>query len=283
MKTKMLNNGVEIPMLGFGVYQITDFNECKRSVLDAIECGYRLIDTASSYCNEEAVGKAIRESGVCREEFFVTTKLWVKDTHYKGAKEAVEKSLKKLGVEYLDLYLIHQPYNDVFGAYRAMEELYEEGKIRCIGVCNFSIDRLLDLSLHSKIKPAINQIETHPFFQQYNQNHFLKNEGISHQSWAPFTEGKEGIFENTILKKIANRHQKSIAQVVLRWLIQRDIIVIPKTVSKARMIENLNVFDFMLTSDEMEEIKGLDMNKSQFFDHRDPNVIRWFFQRELAD
>ena len=283
MKTITLNNGVQIPVLGFGVFQIPDLQECKRSVLDAIECGYRLIDTASSYGNEKAVGEAIKESGVPREELFITTKLWVKDTNYEGAKRAVETSLSRLRLEYLDLYLIHQPYNDIFGAWRAMEELYNEGKLRGIGVSNFSPDRLLDLTLFNKIKPTINQIETHPLFQQDSQNQFLREQNIQHQSWGPFAEGRGEIFTHPLLTQIADSHNKSVAQVILRWLIQREIIAIPKTTSKARMKENFEIFDFELSSEQMAQIATLDQNVSQFFDHRDPKMIQWFYERTLKE
>ncbi len=279
MKTITLNNGVSIPILGFGVFQMSDFQECKRSVLDAIECGYRLIDTAASYFNEEAIREAIRECNIPRQELFITTKLWVKDTNYEGAKRAFETSLQKLGLDYLDLYLIHQPYNDVFGAWRAMEELYEEGKIRSIGVSNFSADRLLDLTLYNKIKPAINQIETHPLCQQISQNQFLKEQNIQHQSWGPFAEGRGNMFANPLLMQIGENHNKSVAQVILRWLIQKEIIAIPKTTSKARMKENFEIFDFELSFEEMEQIGKLDQGVSQFFDHRDPKIIQWMHDR----
>lgn len=283
MKEVTLNNGVKMPIIGFGVYQITDLQLCKESVIKAIKNGYRLIDTAASYGNERAVGDAIKESGVNREELFITTKLWIEHVTHEGAKKAFYKSIEKLGLDYLDMYLIHQPYNDIFGAYRAMEELYDEGKIRAIGVCNFSPDRLVDLKMNNKIKPAINQIETHPMNQQIYANKILKNENIQHQSWGPFAEGKNNIFENHILKEIAIKHNKSVAQIILRWLIQRDIVVIPKTINEQRMKENIDIFDFEISNDEMLKIKSLDQNKSSFFNHNDVEIVKWMCQRKLKD
>lgn len=283
MKEVTLNNGVKMPIIGFGVYQITDLQLCKESVIKAIKNGYKLIDTAASYGNERAVGDAIKESGVNREELFITTKLWIEHVTYEGAKKAFYKSIEKLGLDYLDMYLIHQPYNDIFGAYRAMEELYDEGKIRAIGVCNFSPDRLVDLKMNNKIKPAINQIETHPMNQQIYANKILKNENIQHQSWGPFAEGKNNIFENHILKEIAIKHNKSVAQIILRWLIQRDIVVIPKTINEQRMKENIDIFDFEISNDEMIKIKSLDQNKSSFFNHNDVEIVKWMCQRKLKD
>lgn len=283
MKTITLNNGVKIPILGFGVFQITDLEVCESSIIEAINCGYRLVDTASSYHNEIAVGKAIKKCDVPREELFITTKLWVQDVSYEKAKKAFYKSLEKLQLEYLDMYLIHQPYNDIFGAWRAMEELYEEGLIKAIGVCNFSPDRLVDLSINSKIKPAINQIETHPMCQQIEPHKILKEENIQHQSWGPFAEGKDGIFENELLKNIGKEYNKSIAQVILRWLIQRDIVVIPKSVSKQRIIENIDVFDFELTDDDMSKIVTLDKNQSSFFNHNDVAMVKWLCEKKLED
>lgn len=283
MKTITLNNGVKMPILGFGVFQITDLEVCESSIIEAINCGYRLVDTASSYHNEIAVGKAIKKCDVPREELFITTKLWVQDVSYEKAKKAFYKSLEKLQLEYLDMYLIHQPYNDIFGAWRAMEELYEEGLIKAIGVCNFSPDRLVDLSINSKIKPAINQIETHPMCQQIEPHKILKGENIQHQSWGPFAEGKDGIFENELLKNIGKEYNKSIAQVILRWLIQRDIVVIPKSVSKQRIIENIDVFDFELTDDDMSKIVTLDKNQSSFFNHNDVAMVKWLCEKKLED
>ncbi|KXK24538.1 MAG: methylglyoxal reductase [Bacteroidetes bacterium OLB12] len=235
MKNVTLNNGVEMPILGFGVYQMNDLKECERSVLDALEIGYRSIDTAAAYHNEEAVGKAIKNSGVPREELFITTKLWIQDAGYEKAKKAFETSLKKLGLDYLDLYLIHQPFNDVYGSWRAMEELYKEGKIRAIGVSNFRPDRLMDFILYNEIVPAVNQIETHPYFQQIDNQKFLKENKVQHESWSPLGMGKLNVFEDKLLLAIAAKHNKSVAQVVLRWLIQRDIVVIPKSVHKNRI------------------------------------------------
>ncbi|MBS1488847.1 MAG: aldo/keto reductase [Bacteroidetes bacterium] len=279
--TVKLNNGIEMPILGFGVFQVPDLNECERSVVDAIKSGYRLIDTAASYMNEEAVGKAIKRSSVPREELFITTKLWIQDAGYENAKKAFYKSLKKLQMEYLDLYLIHQPYNDVHGAWRAMEELYKEGKVRAIGVSNFQPDRVMDLISFNKIVPAINQIETHPFNQQIDTQKFLQENNIQHESWGPFAEGKNNLFKNELLAAIGQKYNKSIAQVVLRWLTQRGVVAIPKSVRKERMEENFNVFDFQLTDEDMQSIQTLDQNASAFFDHRDPTMVKWLASRKL--
>ncbi|MBB6130839.1 aldo/keto reductase [Mucilaginibacter lappiensis] len=275
MKTVKLNNGVEMPILGFGVYQVPDPEECENSVYEALQAGYRLIDTAAAYMNEEAVGKAIKRSGVPREEIFITTKLWIQDAGYESAKKAFEKSLQKLGLDYLDLYLIHQPFGDVYGSWRAMEELYAEGKIRAIGVSNFYPDRLIDLIVHNKVAPIVNQIETHPFHQQSDAYDFLKENGVQMESWGPFAEGKNGIFQNELLKSIGAKYHKSIAQVVLRWLIQRNVVVIPKSVRKDKIKENFNVFDFALDLEDMEAIKTLDQKTSSFLDHRDPATVKW--------
>ncbi len=283
MQTVELNNGVEMPILGFGVFQVTDPAECERSVLDAIVTGYRLIDTAQSYMNEEAVGKAIKQSGIAREELFVTTKLWIQSNGYEGTKKAFETSLKKLQLDYLDLYLIHQPYGDVYGEWRAMEELYKEGSMRAIGVSNFQSDRLIDLIIHNEIVPAVNQVETHPFHQQNEAQQFMKESGVQIESWGPFAEGKNDIFHNRLLKAIGEKYNKSIAQVVLRWLTQRGVVAIPKSVRKERMAENLNSFDFTLTPEEMEQIKTLDTNASSFFDHRDPKMVKWLGERQLKN
>jgi len=276
-----LNNGVEMPILGFGVFQVTDLAECERSVLDAIETGYRLIDTAQSYMNEEAVGKAIKQSGVAREELFITTKLWIQSNGYEGAKKAFENSLKKLQLDYLDLYLIHQPYGDVYGEWRAMEELYKEGKVRAIGVSNFQPDRLIDLIIHNEIVPAVNQVETHPFHQQNEAQQFMLANNVQIESWGPFAEGKNDLFKNELLQSIGDKYHKSIAQVVLRWLTQRGVVAIPKSVRKERMAENLNSLDFELSAEEMEKIKTLDTNASSFFDHRDPAMVKWLGERKL--
>ena len=283
METVKLNNGVEMPILGFGVFQVTDLAECERSVIDAIETGYRLVDTAQSYINEQAVGQAIKQSGVAREDLFITTKLWIQSNGYEGAKKAFENSLKKLQLDYLDLYLIHQPYGDVYGEWRAMEELYKEGKIRAIGVSNFQSDRLIDLIIHNEIVPAVNQVETHPFHQQNDAQQFMKDNNVQIESWGPFAEGKNGMFTNELLKGIGEKYNKSIAQVVLRWLTQRGVVAIPKSVKKERMAENLNSLDFKLTSNEMEQIKTLDTNTSSFFDHRNPKMVKWLGERELKD
>jgi 2,5-diketo-D-gluconate reductase A len=281
MQTVKLNNGVEMPMLGFGVFQVTDQIVCERSVYDAILAGYRLIDTAASYLNEEAVGKAIKRSGVQRDELFITTKLWVQDTGYENTKNAFEKSLKRIQLEYLDLYLIHQPYGDVHGSWRAMEELCQEGRIRAIGVSNFQPDRVMDLIVFNKITPAVNQIETHPFYQQIDAQKFLQENGVQHQSWGPFAEGKNNIFQNELLASIGKKYQKSIAQVILRWLIQRGIVAIPKSVRKERIKENFNIFDFRLSDEDMQLIQALDQKASVFFDHRDPVIIKWLSGRKL--
>jgi len=281
MKSIKLNNGVKMPVLGFGVFQVTDLAECERSVIDAIETGYRLIDTAQSYQNEEAVGKAVKSSGIAREELFITTKLWIQSKGYEGAKKAFETSLKKLQLDYLDLYLIHQPFGDVYGEWRAMEELYKEGKIRAIGVSNFQPDRLIDLIIHNEIVPAVNQVETHPFHQQHEAQQFMLDNNVQIESWGPFAEGKNDLFKNELLKSIGDKYHKSIAQVVLRWLTQRGVVAIPKSVRKERMAENLNSLDFELTAEEMEKIKTLDSNTSSFFDHRDPKMVKWLGERRL--
>ena len=281
METVKLNNGIEMPVLGFGVFQVTDLNQCEQGVYDAIQAGYRLIDTAASYQNEEAVGKAIKRSGVPREELFITTKLWVQDTGYEKTKNAFERSLKKLQLDYLDLYLIHQPYNDVHGAWRAMEELYQEGRIGAIGVSNFQPDRVMDLISFNKVVPAVNQIETHPFNQQIEAQKFLQENGVQHESWGPFAEGKNDLFKNELLASIGSKYNKSIAQVVLRWLTQRGIVAIPKSVLKERIEENFNIFDFRLSNEEMQSIQTLDQKVSAFFDHRDPAIIKWLASRKL--
>ena len=264
-----------MPILGFGVYQIPDAKECEESVFEAIQVGYRLIDTAAAYMNEEAVGKAIKRSGVPREELFITTKLWIQDAGYENAKKAFEKSLKKLGLDYLDLYLIHQPFGDVYGSWRAMEELYSEGKIKAIGVSNFYPDRLIDLIVHNKVVPAINQIETHPFNQQIETQKFLHENGVQIQSWGPFAEGKNNMFSNELLTSIATKYKKSVAQVILRWLTQRGVVVIPKSVRKERIEENFSVFDFELSSEDMDAIATLDTKQSLFIDHRNPETVKW--------
>jgi 2,5-diketo-D-gluconate reductase A len=275
MKEVVLNNGTEMPVLGFGVYQVTDQEECERSVFEALETGYRLIDTAASYGNEEAVGRAIKRSGVAREEIFVTTKLWVADAGDEKSKKAFERSLNKLQLDYLDLYLIHQPYGDVYGAWRAMEKLYREGKTKAIGVSNFHPDRLVDLIVHNEVVPAVNQIETHPFNQQLEIQKFLQENNVQLESWGPFAEGKNDIFRNELLVSIGGKHDKSVAQVILRWLTQRGIVVIPKSVRKERMEENFNIFDFELSPEDMNAIAALDTKQSLFFDHRDPEMVKF--------
>jgi len=274
MQTVTLNNGVQMPILGFGVFQIADLEECERSVVDAIQTGYRLIDTAASYGNEEAVGRAIKRSGVPREELFITTKLWVSDAGYESARKAFDRSIQRLQLETLDLYLIHQPYGDVHGAYRAMEELYREGRVRAIGISNFHPDRVMDMTMHHEVVPAVNQIETHPFNQQIEAQKFLQENGVQIESWGPFAEGKNNIFQNELLVSLAGKHKKSVAQVILRWLTQRGVVAIPKSVRKERMAENFNIFDFDLTPEDMAAIAKLDTKTSSFFDHRDPNMVK---------
>ncbi|MGJ1242619.1 aldo/keto reductase [Sphingobacterium siyangense] len=276
-----LNNGIEMPILGFGVFQIKDALECERAVIDAVETGYRLIDTAASYLNEEAVGKAIKNCAIQREELFITTKLWVQDTGYEKTKTAFHRSLERLQLDYLDLYLIHQPYGDIFGSWKAMQELYEAGKIRAIGTANFQPDRVMDLIVNSGFTPAVNQIETHPFQQQIQNQAFLNENNIQTQSWGPFAEGKNDIFHNRVLKSIGENYNKNVAQVILRWLVQRDIIAIPKSVRKERIGENFQLFDFELTEKEMDAIRSLDTGESLFFDHRDPKVVRSLSERKL--
>lgn len=281
MENVKLNNGVEMPILGFGVFQIKDLEECERSVVNAIETGYRLIDTAASYMNEEAVGKAIKRSGVAREELFITTKLWITSNGYDDTKKSFERSLQRLQMDYLDLYLIHQPFGDVYGEWRAMQDLYKQGKIRAIGVSNFQPDRLIDLIIHNEVVPAVNQIETHPFHQQIDTQKFLHQNNVRIGSWGPFAEGKNDLFHNELLASIGKKYDKSIAQVVIRWLTQRGVITIPKSVHKERMAENFNSLDFELSAEDMETIKLLDSNKSAFFDHRDPATVKWLGERKL--
>lgn len=275
MEMRKLNNGIEIPVLGFGVFQVNDAEECERSVLEAINAGYRLIDTASAYGNEKAVGNAIKKSGIKREDLFITTKLWIQDAGYEKTKIAFEKSLKNLRLDYLDLYLIHQPIGDVYGSWRAMEELYKAGKVKAIGVSNFHPDRLMDLMLFNEIVPAVNQIETHPFCQQIETAKFLQENNVQIESWGPFAEGKNDIFKNELLVSIAKKYNKTVAQIILRWLTQRGIVAIPKSVHKERIIENFNIFDFELNSEDMSAIVALDTNKSLFLDHRDPATVKW--------
>lgn len=275
MQTVKLNNGVEMPMLGFGVFQMADLAECERSVSDAIQTGYRLIDTAASYGNEEAVGNAIKKSVIPREELFITTKVWIHSNGYEGTKKSFENSLKRLQLDYLDLYLMHQPLGDVYGTWRAMQELYKEGRVKAIGVSNFHPDRLIDLIVHNEIVPALNQIETHPFHQQIEAQKFLEENNVQMESWGPFAEGKNNLFTNELLSSIGKKYNKSVAQVVLRWLTQRGVIAIPKSVRKKRMEENFNSLDFKLSVEDMEAIKTLDAKASLFFDHRDPAMVKW--------
>ncbi|GMK39751.1 2,5-diketo-D-gluconic acid reductase [Paenibacillus sp. CCS19] len=274
MQTVTLNNGVTMPIIGFGVYQIPDADECENAVYEALMAGYRLIDTAAGYLNEEAVGRAINRSGVPREELFITTKIWVQDAGYESAKLAFAKSLKKLRLDYLDLYLIHQPFGDYYGTWRAMEDLYREGKIKAIGVSNFLPDRLMDLIVHNEIVPAVNQVETHPFYQQIESAAFMKEQSVQHQSWAPFAEGRSNMFGNEVLASIAENHNKSVAQVVLRWLVQREVVVIPKSVRKERIVENIDIFNFELSSEDIEQISTLDTKESLFLSYHDPKFAK---------
>ncbi len=283
MQKIKLNNGIEMPVLGFGVFQVTDLAECEQSVVDAIATGYRLIDTAASYMNEEAVGKGIKRSGVAREELFITTKMWIQSHGYEGAKKTFESSLRKLQVDYLDLYLIHQPFGDVYGEWRAMEEFYEQGRVKAIGVSNFQPDRIMDLIIHNKVVPAINQIEVNPFNQQMDAQKFLQENNVQTEAWAPFAEGKHDIFKNQLLLSIAAKHDKSIAQVILRWLTQRGIVALSKSVRKERMEENINVLDFELSAGEMNTIATLDTKTSSFFDHRDPAMVKRLGERKLQN
>jgi 2,5-diketo-D-gluconate reductase A len=281
MQNVKLNNGVEIPILGFGVFQITDPIECERSVVDAIQTGYSHIDTAASYLNEEAVGRGIKQSGVAREKLFITTKLWIQTNGYEGTLKAFERSLKRLQLVYIDLYLIHQPFGDVYGEWRAMEELYQQGKVRAIGVSNFQPDRIMDLMTHNKITPAVNQIEVNPFHQQMDTQKFLQDNSVQVEAWAPFAEGRNNIFQNELLLSIGAKHKKSVAQVILRWLIQRGIIALAKSTRKERMMENFSVFDFELSAEDMVAITTLDTKTSSFFDHRDPEKVKWLGTRKL--
>ncbi|MBK0122432.1 aldo/keto reductase [Pantoea sp. S61] len=281
MQTVKLNNGLDMPLLGFGVFQMSDAAECERAVIDAIKTGYRLIDTAASYQNETQVGNAIKQSGIARDALFVTTKLWLQDTHYEGAKAQFERSLNRLQMDYVDLYLIHQPYGDVHGAWRAMEELYEAGKIKAIGVSNFQPDRLADLIAFNKVVPAVNQIEVNPFHQQLHAVPWMKSRNIQPEAWAPFAEGKNGLFQHPVLTAIGEKHGKSVGQVVLRWIFQRGVVSLAKSVRKARMEENINVLDFELSSDEMNRITALDTATSAFFSHRDPAMVEWLTGRKL--
>jgi 2,5-diketo-D-gluconate reductase A len=273
--TVALNNGLQMPILGFGVFQITDAEACERCVCEAIQTGYRLIDTAASYGNEEAVGKAIKRSGVSREELFITTKLWIQDAGFESTKNAFERSLSRLQLDYLDLYLIHQPIGDVYATWRAMEELYREGRIRAIGISNFPPDRVMDMILHHQVAPAVNQVETHPFNQQIETQTFLRENQVQIESWGPFAEGKNNIFQNELLLSLAGKYQKTVAQIILRWLTQRGVVAIPKSVRKDRIAENFDVFDVELSAEDMAAIATLDTKTTSFFNHRDPNMVKW--------
>lgn len=275
-----LNNGVQMPVLGFGVFQVSK-EQAEQVVTEALAAGYRAIDTAASYGNEEAVGRAIARSGIPREELFITTKMWIQHTGEDTAKREFDKSLQRLGLDYLDLYLIHQPLGDYYSSWRAMQKLYSQGLIKAIGVSNFYPDRLVDLIQHNDITPAVNQIETHPFFQRADYQQFMREHGVQIESWGPFAEGKNDLFTNPVLAEIAAARGKSVAQVVLRWLIQRDVVVIPKSVRPDRMAENLDVFDFMLTDDEMTRIADLDTGTTVFFDHHDPAMVTWLGGRRV--
>lgn len=270
-----LANGVKMPQLGYGVYQVTK-EECKRCVLDALDVGYRAIDTAQSYFNEAEVGEAIAESGIDRKEIFLTTKVWIEHYGYEQAKESVLQSMEKLKTDYIDLVLLHQPFADYYGAYRALEDLYEEGKLRAIGVSNFYPDRLVDIASFARIKPMVNQIETHPLNQQIEAHEWLKKYGVIHEAWAPFGEGRGNMFTNPVLQKLGDKYNKTVAQVILRWQLQRGIVVIPKSTHKERMAQNLDVFDFTLTNEDMQAIAALDTKTSSFFSHQDPAMVEWF-------
>ena len=275
MEYVTLNNGVKMPILGYGVYQVTK-EECERCVLDALKVGYRSIDTAQSYFNEEEVGNAIKKSGISREEIFLTTKVWIEHYGYEQAKASVLESMKKLQTDYLDLVLLHQPFADYYGAYRALEDLYEEGKLRAIGISNFYVDRMVDMASFNRIKPMVNQVETHPLNQQIVAKEWMDKYGVQIEAWAPFGEGRGDMFTNPVLAEIASKYGKTVAQVILRWHIQRGIVVIPKSTHIERMEENFNVFDFSLSEEDMKTITSLDKNESSFFSHQDPNMVEWF-------
>ncbi|EUJ43828.1 aldo/keto reductase [Paenilisteria rocourtiae] len=281
MQTVTLNNGVEVPILGFGTFQITDAQQAETAVIEAIKAGYRHIDTAQSYMNEEAVGRGIAKSGVAREELFITTKIWVENVSYDGALSSFERSLQRLGLDYIDLLLIHQPYSDVYGAWRAMQTLQKQGKVRAIGISNFAVDRAVDLAEFNDMTPQVNQIEINPFQQQTKNIAALKAEGIMPEAWAPFAEGKNDIFHNAILVAIGAKYNKSVAQVITRWLIEQDVIVLAKSVKPERMSENLDVFDFELTEADKQKIAELNEGESQFFSHTDPEMIRWMASRKM--
>lgn len=281
MQTVVLNNGIAMPIVGYGVFQIQDDQECRRCVIDAIQAGYRLIDTAASYMNEAAVGQGIRDGGIAREQLFVTTKLWIQHAGYEPTRQAIDDSLRRLQLDYLDLYLIHQPYGDVFGSWRAMQEAYRAGKLRAIGVSNFQPDRLMDLTVFNEIHPAVNQVEINPFHQQEESVASMRELGVQAEAWAPFAEGRNHLFQNEVLQTIAAKHGKTIGQAVLRWVIQRGVVALAKTVRKERMAENLAIFDFELDADDMARIAVLDTGASTFFSHRDPAIVKWLSERKL--
>ena len=283
IETVKLNNGIEMPLEGFGVFQVPDPAVCEQAVLDAIESGYRLIDTAAAYMNEEAVGRAIAKCGVPREELFITTKLWVQDASYEGAKQAIETSMQKLGLSYIDLYLIHQPMGDYIGAWRAMEEAYKAGKLRAIGVCNCYPHVLADICETVAVQPAVNQVELHPFFQQENALALMKEYGVHPEAWGPFAEGNHGIFTHPVLTAIGQKYGKSAAQVALRWNVQRGVTVIPKSVHKERMEQNINIWDFTLSGEDMAEIAKLDIGRSEIVDHSDPKFVQMLHQVKVHE
>lgn len=283
MEYAVLNNGVKMPMEGFGVFQVPDQAQCEQAVLDAIASGYRLIDTAAAYMNEEAVGKAIAKCGVPREELFITTKLWVQDASYEAAKQAIQTSLDKLGLDYLDLYLLHQPMGDYIGAYRAMEEAYKEGKLKAIGVCNFYPARLADMCETVEVTPAVNQVELHPFFQQENALALMKEYGVIPEAWGPFAEGNHGIFTHPVLTKIGEKYGKSAAQTALRWNVQRGVVVIPKSVHKDRMEQNMDIWDFELSDEDIAEIAKLDLGHSEIVNHDDPAFVKMLHTMKVHD
>lgn len=283
IETVKLNNGIEMPLEGFGVFQVPDPAVCEQAVLDAIESGYRLIDTAAAYMNEEAVGRAIAKCGVPREELFITTKLWVQDASYEGAKQAIETSMQKLGLSYIDLYLIHQPMGDYIGAWRAMEEAYKAGKLRAIGVCNCYPHVLADICETVAVKPAVNQVELHPFFQQENALALMREYGVHPEAWGPFAEGNHGIFTHPVLTAIGQKYGKSAAQVALRWNVQRGVTVIPKSVHKERMEQNINIWDFTLSGEDMAEIAKLDIGRSEIVDHSDPKFVQMLHQVKVHE